>query len=275
MKPTAFTLHYPYFKKAGELRRVFDSNFADPLKVHSQRFVWDFWHVPNEYSLLRTPANHYFPIRLYERFHRQLVSWGRENLGCHDISPPWLSLYIDGCFQNPHVDIPHGPLAFVYSLTNWEKRKFSGGETFLQSPRVRIPARFNQLLVFDPSVKHGVQKIKGSRDPREGRLVMNGWFVQPRPFWEGALTIRQVEEFFSEGLNPIVAQGLNLGSGFLSMRLEISKTGQVRQIQVLCNTLKKGRSKDLEYLLKSLTQIRFRPKTTSAKLTVPLICQNE
>ena len=93
--------------------------------------MWDWWHVPDQYTALRTPAGEYFPKPLYERFHRRLVAWGRATLGCHDISPPWLSCYVDGCRQELHGDLPHGPWAFVYSLTPWRGRVFRGGETVL------------------------------------------------------------------------------------------------------------------------------------------------
>lgn len=40
------------------------------------------------------------------------------------------------CFQELHADNPHGPWAFVLSLTNWEQRRFSGGETVILQPQV-------------------------------------------------------------------------------------------------------------------------------------------
>src|ERR1044071_6769412 len=111
------------------LRAVFDDRFAEPRSTRADRFVWDYWHVPGQYTALRTPAWTYFPARVYAAFHRRLVAWGREVLGCHDISPPWLSLYVDRCRQELHGDLPHGPWAFVLSLTHWRERVFRGGET--------------------------------------------------------------------------------------------------------------------------------------------------
>ena len=123
-----------FFTRADRLRAVFDERFSNPRGLGSDRFVWDWWHVPGQYTALRTPAYHYFPKVLYERFHRQLVTWGRRNLGCHDVSPPWLSCYVEGCRQELHADVPHGPWAFVYSLTLWNQRQFTGGETLLLKP---------------------------------------------------------------------------------------------------------------------------------------------
>jgi Rps23 Pro-64 3,4-dihydroxylase Tpa1-like proline 4-hydroxylase len=39
-----------------------------------------------------------------------------------------------------------------------------------------VPPLFNRLTVFDPRVPHGVPVVEGTRDPREGRLVLHGWF---------------------------------------------------------------------------------------------------
>ena len=93
----------------------------------------------------------------------------------------------------------HGPWAFVLSLTRWEERRFSGGETMLLAPSTLshwathssdavversdlmqlVEPAFNQLAVFDPRVPHGVREVRGCRDPRAARVVLHGWFVEP------------------------------------------------------------------------------------------------
>lgn len=57
-----------------------------------------------------------------------LRDWGRERLGCTELTPLWLSYYVDGCEQALHCDNPHGPWALVLSLTRWDQRRFEGGE---------------------------------------------------------------------------------------------------------------------------------------------------
>jgi hypothetical protein len=254
-----------FYPKASELRKVFDTRFAHPLHSKPERFQWDYWHVPGEYTLLRTPAYTYFPTTTYERFHRYLVNWGRQNLGCHDISPPWLSCYIEGCRQEPHQDVPHGPLAFVYSLTP-PRRKFSGGETFLKSPRARISPEFNRLSVFNPAIVHGVRPVRGTHDPRHGRLVIHGWFVNPRPFWLGPLRIEDVREAVESGL---AGGELPQGKGLLSLRLKIAKTGKVERVGVLVNTL--SLQKDTTKFLDRIGTLKFHPRNAASTLTLPLI----
>jgi hypothetical protein len=114
-----------FSREARAMRAHFDERLRDPRSTRGDRFVWDYWHVPSQYTALRTPAWEFFLAKLYDRFHQALVQWGRENLGCHDVSPPWLSNYVEGCRQELHADIGHGPWAFVFSLTDWSRARVS------------------------------------------------------------------------------------------------------------------------------------------------------
>jgi len=259
-----------FYSRAQSLRDEFDQRFADPYQATAERFVWDYWHIPKEYTVLRTPAYEYFSKRRYEHFHRYLVDWGRAHLGCHDVSPPWLSCYVEGCRQFPHRDVPHGPLAFVFSLTPWSRnRKFTGGETFLKSPRQLIEPKFNRLTVFDPSTLHGVREVRGTHDPRFGRLVIHGWFVNPRPFWEGPLKVEDVQETLDQGLSANKWAKVR-GSGFVSLRLKIQASGQVSAVKVLVNTLD---GSPTPKWLSVIEQFRFASRKKGSTLTLPLLFQ--
>ncbi len=260
-----------FYSRAAQLRKVFDKRFKNPLRSAPERFVWDYWHVPGEYTVLRTPAYHYFPKSEYDRFHRHLVRFGRENLGCHDVSPPWLSCYVEGCRQEPHQDLPHGPLAFVYSLTDWERKKFRGGETFIVKPRTLIEPHFNRLTLFNPALVHGVRTVKGTHDPRHGRLVIHGWFVNPRPFWTGPLQVEEVHAVIGEALAGNILSGLRLGQGLLSLRFQIQPSGRVKRVSVLFNSLIGANANDVEDLIKFAGNWIFPHKATCSKLTLPLM----
>ncbi len=256
--------------EAKGLRKYFDAQFENPRVSQPERFVWDYWNIPNEYCLIRTPAFHYFPKTLYRRFHTRLVQWGRENLGCHDISPTWLSYYVDGCRQHLHRDEPHGPVAFVFSLTPWRRRKFTGGETIIG--RERIPALFNQLLVFDPSLLHGVKTVRGVRDPRDARLVLHGWFVQPRVFWRGPLKAPQVGRVLDTQLGEILAKLPGHMHGFASYRLTISRDGSVQKVHLLCETINKIYA--AARLRSELKRLRFHKAPGRSTLTLPMVFRN-
>ncbi len=262
-----------FFSQSSELRAHFEERFAEPRSTARNRFVWDYWHVPGQYTLLRTPAWEFFPEDLYVRFHEHLVKWGRSVLGCHDISPPWLSLYVEGCSQETHADLPHGPWAWVYSLSPVKKeakkgalqKPFIGGDTCLLSkdilnywqdyaPRFasgkmlesdsmweKISPVQNRLTVFDPRIPHQVSEVRGVRDPLQGRLVIHGWFVQPRPFIQGKISAKRVEHWIAEcsqEIETFLAATPDLGvQGVLTFRIETTASGAVKKVEVLTSSL--------------------------------------
>lgn len=249
------------------LRAHLDARLGDPRTASLDRFVWDFWHVPGQYTVLRTPAWRFFPSRLYQRFHSRLAWWGRRTLGCHDVSPPWLSVYVDGCGQELHGDLPHGPFAFVYSLTRWSGRRFEGGETEILRDEVLdwwsgfrstrkaerpeltrvIPPRFDRLVAFDPRLPHAVRTVRGTLDPRLGRAVIHGWFVSPRPFVEGPLDVAELPPRIRELSARILPAAARLPlAGLLSLGIRVRASGQVSEVRVLSDTTRVPAAADRE-----------------------------
>jgi hypothetical protein len=278
------------------LRAAFDARFADPRSTRRDRFVWDWWHVPGQYTALRTPAWEFFPKSVYERFHRRLVAWGRATLGCHDISPPWLSCYVDGCRQELHGDLPHGPWAFVYSLTIGGA--FRGGQTLLLRDGVldywhgfasarsieepdlvrAIEPRFGRLVAFDPRIPHGVRPVTGTRDPREGRLVIHGWFVQPRPFVTGPLAGAEVSSRAAE-LGDVIGD-VPL-AGLLSLAFDVDRGGRVRRVRVLSDTTRVpladelARKRLVRALVRAIGGWKFSSRRAPSRVVLPLVFERD
>lgn len=285
-----------FSKHSQALRQEFDRRFEDPLVAHRGRFVWDYWHVPDQYTLLRTPAPEFFDQKLYLKFHKELVLWGRRELGCWDISPPWLSLYVDGCKQELHSDVPHGPWAFVYSMSP-KKIEFHGGETLILKSEVlnywsqmsaardrelssfvdRLPQKQNQLLVFDPRYPHGVTEVRGVHDPRHGRLVVHGWFTEPKTYIEGVLPPKKTEtvlnQAFEASQNAILQAEPTVG--VLSLILQVSKSGKVTSFRFGTENLKDLYGQKPKALLakirKNYEALEFSSARGETRITVPLI----
>lgn len=278
------------------LRKEFETYFSDPRQTHPKRFVWDFWHVPDQYTLLRTPAYEYFSPKSYMKLHRELVLWGRRTLGCWDISPPWLSCYIDGCKQELHSDVPHGPWAFVFSLTP-AKKKFTGGETLILKPEVlnywkhflstqdrelssfvdRLPSRFNELIVFDPRYPHAVTEVAGSKNPMEGRLVIHGWFTEPKTYIEGYLPAKTTEKILNQAYEKVVELILKNEptQGTMSLQIKVSKSGAVTQVDWGTKNLLNLAGESPRHLFKEIEkiykQLNFPIAKGTTNMTVPLI----
>ncbi len=295
-RPKARLVVPSFFPEARKLRGEFEDLYSDPGRVDPRRFRWDLFHVEGQYSHLRTPAYLFFSESLYRRFHERLVDWGRRTLGCHDVSPTWLSLYLDGNEQRLHADVPHGPWAFVYSLTLPSPRRkggetlflseetldfwrsFASGDRFEESRIVEsVEPRFGQLLAFDGRIPHGVRQVEGTRDPLHGRLVIHGWFVEPRPFIEGPHRRDQVSravEAFSEGIEAWMPPSARL-HGTMSVRLNIAKDGKISKIQKLASTLRdlEGASADgiERKALRALAEINYGKAKGASILTLPLL----
>jgi hypothetical protein len=284
--------------EAKALRRVFAEKFENPRAARNDRFVWDFWHVPDQYTLVRTPAAAFFPQKIFRNFLGQLGGWAQETLGCSALTPPWLSYYIDGCEQKLHSDVPHGPWAYVFSLSP-QKRIFRGGETLILKPETlsywrnfqdsqdreiksfvdRIEPKFNRLVVFDPRFPHGVTPVSGTMDPREARLVIHGWFTDPKPYLEGALSARQVAPVLDEVVARFVNSLAPYGRwhGILSLRLKVKKDGSAVLERILADTLvpvaadpadeKRIRTE----LLKAFAKLRFPKAKGPTAITLPLL----
>lgn len=297
---TSLIIQDHFTKQAKPLRQFFEAQFADPHSLQSKRFVWDFWNIRDQYRLLRTPAYHYFPESTYMALHKELVMWGRRHLGCWDISPPWLSCYIDNCYQDMHSDVPHGPWAFVLSISP-DQPRFRGGQTWIlkdtalnfwrQSARNEdrelksfvdlVEPRFNRLVVFDPRVPHGVRRVEGAEEPTEGRLVIHGWFSQPKTYVEGTLHqarhTKTVEKLLNQALDRVltdldVPQGL---WGTLAIGLTVSRTGRVTRSTFRTCTLRDGDGQIPVQLLNDILnvygEIRFPASEGQTEITLPLI----
>lgn len=313
LQPKSVLLEKNFSSVAKRLRTAFEGKFADPRKTSPDRFVWDFWHIENQYSVLRTPARYFFPKELFKKLENELVSYGQTNLGCNGISDPWISLYLDGSYQNLHADSPHGPWAYVFSLTKWKEREFRGGETLLAKNTLlnfwpnftrdrrnergmeftdlfeSIPPEFNQLTLFDPRLPHGVQEVRGTRDPVKGRLVVHGWFVEPRPFIAGALsknarTAAATEKVINEILQPL-AEELGIFSelqGTLSVRVSISPSGVTGKQELLTHTLLSSENPAngrpalaaIQLIAEAISRAKFPRAAGKSTVTIPFLFRN-
>ena len=215
-----------------------------------------------QYSLKRVQANNFFDETQFSDLVEALTSLGR-SVGLTSITPPWMSLYTHGDQQNLHTDAPHGPLAFVFSLSL--PNTFRGGETMLIQPKIldmwrdydpsrglelnsifRMipPTPLGKCLVFDPRVPHGVNVVDGTQDPRKGRVVIHGWFNSPEVCWFGPWTeieVEQMNEMLEDAIAPLV-ETLGTGEigrvvGFLACKIDISESGYVDEVRGVCDTL--------------------------------------
>lgn len=254
-----------FSKLSKPLRLHFDQQFKSPLETVASRFSWDYWNVPGQYRLLRTPAEHFFGLKRLQEIQKALTTWGQKNLGCAQISPIWLSYYVDGFEQRLHCDNGHGPWAFVWSLSP-SKPLFQGGQTKIMKPQTLeywkhhqfgqgleeaqmfdfIEPKFNRLVVFDPRVPHGVERVEGVHDPREARLVLHGWFTHPEPILSPGIPKGRVHSQLKtlvQEEGQIFAESHQV-TGTLCFQILVRPSGLIQEICILTQNLRSRNSQE-------------------------------
>jgi hypothetical protein len=287
-----------FFDGAGDLRAAFEAHFATPDRHTREHQVWNYWYVPESYAYLRTDPRSVIPEPLVRRFIDRLNTWAGGTLGLSTRTEPWLSLYVDGCGQTLHNDAGNGQMGYVYSLTRWGTRTFLGGETLLMSPdnywgtpRIRtpgagtayytkVPARFDQLLVFDDRVIHGVQTVQGTMDPLAGRVVLHGHLRAEAVTLTGPLPPGAALEALTPSLAGVKSACSRYAGrlhGFLTFRLHVGPDGRVGSARRLCDRVlpvsaDEGASEPfMREVFELLTEVAFPPAAGPSEVTVPVL----
>lgn len=288
----------PFFDGAEALRESFEQRVGPHRSADPDRFVWDYWHVPERYTYVRTHARRVFPPALYSRFVARLRGWGEAALGCSRISEPWLSYYVGGCRQELHTDVVQGTWAFVFSLTRWDDRRFTGGETVLARPALlgywrefdssrpleqdalmeRVPALFNQLIVFDARVPHGVARVGGTRDPIESRVAIHGWFLPATLSVKGGLGVAAVRD----AIAPVAAAWTRAVEargwiGGTTWRMSVDRRGEVVRCELVVDNLVAPEggpvAEVVEEARQRLSEIRFPPSDRDTAVVFALTAE--
>lgn len=281
--------------EAEALREPIDVHFSEPHKHRvDTHYVWNYWYVPGIYTYLRALPEQVIPYERVAAFHAALTRWAGETLGLAKVTWPTLSLYVDGCGQGIHNDSTNGRFGYVYSLTR-NDRQSRGGETivFKEGDPFRsrmsradagiglydlVPPLFNRLVLFDDRMPHGVQRIEGSMDPTDARIVLHGHISEAGPIMTGPLPARIVEAARDSALKSALAalpETGDLHHGPLTVRLEIAPHGRVSECRIILHRVARsdGGSADalVDAIVDRLAIARFPPAAGPTVAILPIL----
>ena len=274
------------------MRADIEKHFSNPAR-HSPPIhqVWNYWYVPGSYTYLRTAPEKVIAREKVENFVDRLRTWSAQNLGFAAVTWPYLSLYVPGCVQGLHNDSTNGRLGFVYSLTP-NSRQTIGGETVLVQDRDLfrsnldtaaagtglydlVPPQFNRLILFDDRIPHAVQRVDGSMDPLEGRIVLHGHISEAGVVAEGGLSGEVVQATINEALQDVREFVDSTVKGPLVFQLEIGATGEVGASRILFDRLASSDGGDLDALRSEIAErigaVQFPSGSATTLANVPLI----
>lgn len=280
--------------EADALRAPVDAHFSEPHQHRfDKHFVWNYWYVPGLYTYLRAAPENVIPHDRVAGFHDALTRWASETLGLAHVTWPILSLYVDGCGQGIHNDSANGRFGYVYSLTR--DRQGRGGETiiFKEGDPFRSRLRqadagvglydlvapvFNRLVLFDDRMPHGVQRIEGSMDPTDARIVLHGHISEAGPVMEGPLPARFVEAAREAALAAALAAFPDTGPlhhGPLCVRLDIAPHGRVSDCRVLVHRVARSDGGDpdplVDEIVDGLATARFPAASAPTVAILPIL----
>ena len=280
--------------EAQRLRKDVDAHFADPHKHQADRHqIWNYWHVPQLYTYLRTAPEKVIDRESLVRFHETLTGWARRTLGLAHVTWPYLSLYVDGCVQGLHNDSTNGRFGYVYSLT-FDDRRSRGGETIVlrEGDLFRtnlanaaagrglydlIAPNFNRLAIFDDRMPHGVQRVEGSMDPAECRIVLHGHIGEGGAFATGPVPAAIVSTAVKAAVAETLAgtDGADNLHGPLTVRLDIAPSGEMRDAWILVDRLARPDGACTrtfaDGLMERIGALRFDAGEGVTEATVPII----
>lgn len=283
-----------FFDDAEPMRESLDVCFRD---VYTRRINWHYFCDPLKYTYLRAQPQEVFPEPVFERFLQRLRGWCIDKLGLIPVDIPYLHLMVDGCKLGLHSDFQNGVWGYVYSLTRWEGRKFSGGETMLLRDGIPsykkhhvqgdalyelIAARFNQLLVFDDRIVHATPVIEGTMDPLDGRIALVGHIRATTPRVVGSLPGVEVRRVLAQALSHLADRiGVYKDvQGTISFKLRIAPSGAVEAVEVLTDNVitpltgyghSDAASAVKVIIQQSMARLRFPSTASSSTVVVPVL----
>jgi hypothetical protein len=287
-----------FFEEARDLRGAYEARFGERVPPFDPaRFAWEYWHVPGQFAQHRAPARAVFPEALLSRFEARLLAWSARTLGLSALGgPPWVSFVLHGDYQGIHRDTPNGVFAFTFGLSRPGRPRFTGGETLLARPELldywrrggaredtadeplfeEVPSLFNRLVAFDARIPHAVRAVEGPRDPRDGRVAIQGWLKADGCVALGGAPKEEATGPARDLLKRIAKTGLAGAGGLLAVRLELSAAGTVKRAAELANTLvptagdERAPARAAKCVLAALSRLRVTPGRAASVVVAPV-----
>lgn len=283
-----------FFEEAEVMRGMLDACFKN---AYTDTIDWQYFCDPRMYTYLRTAPQRVFSEAVLGRFMHRLRQWCMENLGLLPMNLPYLHLMVNGCRLGLHSDFHNGTWGYVYSLTRWENRNFSGGETLLLRDGVPsykkhhvhgeelyelVPAHFNQLLVFDDRIVHATPTIEGSMDPLHGRIALVGHIRASAPVVTGNINFGEARRVVLQALPHLrdKIRPYKDVQGTVAYRLAVGATGAVESVTTLTDNVVTAATgydpSDAVASVKSLIQqsmagLKFPAANGKSAVTVPVL----
>lgn len=181
-----FWVEKDFYDRALMLREQFQHVISSVNPTDPTANPLTYAYQENAYQLVAASAERVFSADLLFSLLDRLRAWARQNLGATHASTPRLHVYINGnqrCFAKD--DIRAG-WHYLLSLTRNEKpsrqvRVLLESASEIWDSRfglgrvTRVNLDFNAILIHDAKRAYGIDRFKGSTNPSEGFVLLDGY----------------------------------------------------------------------------------------------------
>jgi hypothetical protein len=183
-----FRLEDNFFADARNFRAQMEKQLLSAIEMNDGLTPFTFAYAADAYQFLTASAERVFSRGLLDDVINTLRSWATETLGASCVSTPQVRIYLNGCRRDVLLDSTEARYHWMLSLGP----PSGGSPARIRLLTQRIAAEvtgdsmtidrvaslyllFNQLLVHESSSAYGIDAGKGSINPLEAAVFLDGY----------------------------------------------------------------------------------------------------
>jgi hypothetical protein len=183
-----FRLEENFYAEARNLRAQMEKQLLSAIEMNDGLTPFTFAYAADAYQFLTASGERVFSRELLDDVINTLRSWATETLGASCVSTPQVRIYLNGCRRDLLLDSTEaryhwmlslgppsgGRPARIRLLTQSIAAEVSGDSMTIDRVAT-LHLLFNQLLVHESSSAYGIEAGKGSIDPLEAAVFLDGY----------------------------------------------------------------------------------------------------
>jgi hypothetical protein len=181
-----FLLERDFYARADALWAEFEKQLSGSLDANDGMTPLMYAFGRDAYQFLSGSAERLFSHGLLQGLIERLEQWGREALDAGHVSTPHARVYINGCRRELIRDSVHAPWHYMLSLSTHRSPKTGRIRLLADNPEepgrtmslervLNLQMKFNELLVHNTAQAYAVEIVKGSMNPLEGAIFLDGY----------------------------------------------------------------------------------------------------
>ena len=183
-----FRLEENFYAEARKFREQMEKQLLSAIDMNDGLTPFTFAYAADSYQFLTASGERVFSRELLDDVINRLRSWAMETLGASCVSTPQVRIYLNGCRRDLLLDSTEARYHWMLSLGPPSRENPARIRLLTQSIAAEVTGDsmsidrmtslqllFNQLLVHESSSAYGIEPCKGSINPLEATVFLDGY----------------------------------------------------------------------------------------------------